>query len=127
MNPATSSHMQQQVPVNPSTGQYDVLPFGVSLEDYIANGTNSYYIKAFTKAISPYFRPGALTRRESDRVMMSLLSFLVDTVDQYFMKFSARFLTPDDFEEVINERNIVHTCGYPLCAKVPKVSQLETY
>lgn len=112
-----------QIPINPTTGQYDVLPFGVSLEDYMADGTNSYYIKAFTKVISPYFRPGTLSRSECDRIAMGLLSMLVDTVDLYFLKFSARFLTPEDFEEVITERNIVHTCGYPLCAQVPKVCQ----
>lgn len=97
------------------------LPVGVTLEDYFANETNSYYIKSFARNLSLFFRPGTLTQKESEKIQMSLLSFLIDTVDLYFLKFSARFLTPDDFEEVVNERNIVHICGYPLCSNIPKV------
>lgn len=98
-----------------------VLPKGMTYDDYYAGDTHSFYIKRFASVISPYYRPGTLTKSEVDKITINLLSFMVETVDNYFLKFAARFLTPDDFDDIVAERNIIHTCGYPLCAKVPVV------
>lgn len=91
--------------------------------NYFADFTNSYSIRQFSRALKPVFRPGFLTQRECERLMMALLPLLLETVDPYFLKFSARFLTPDDYSEVVDERNVSHMCGYPLCAKVPTNAQ----
>lgn len=91
--------------------------------NHFAGYTNSYSIKVFSRTLKHVFRPGFLTQGESEQVMMALLPLLLDTVDPFFLKFCARFLTPDAYSEVIDERNISHICGYPLCAKVPTNSQ----
>ncbi|KAF5115279.1 hypothetical protein DV454_002429 [Geotrichum candidum] len=87
---------------------------------YFADFTNSHFIKTLARTtLKQFFRPGMLTQLECYKLSFALLPLLLETVDPYFLKFCARFLTPDDFEEVIDERNISHTCGYPLCSKVP--------
>lgn len=91
--------------------------------DHFAGFTNSYSIKLFSRTLKPMFRPGMLTQGECSRIMLALLPILLDTVDPYFLKFCARFLTPEDYLEVIDERNISHMCGYPLCSRVPTNTQ----
>lgn len=90
---------------------------------HFAGFTNSYSIKLFSRTLKPVFRPGMLTQSECERVMMALLPLLLETVDPFFLKFCARFLTPDAYAEVIDERNVSHMCGYPLCSRVPTNGQ----
>lgn len=91
-----------------------------TVASHLADFTNSHSIRLFARTLLPVFRPGMLTQTECDRIMMALLPLLLETVDPYFLKFCARFLTPDAYEEVIDERNVSHMCGYPLCSRVPK-------
>lgn len=100
--------------------EHNPIPPGVSIGDYFSSDTNSHIIKQFAPVLQKYFRPGALTKGEADRVFLNLLMLLTDTVDLYFFKFAARFLTPETYDEIISERTIEHTCGYPLCSKIPK-------
>lgn len=93
------------------------------IANHFAGFTNSYSIKLLSKTLKPFFRPGMLTQQECYKISLALLPILLETVDPYFLKFCARFLTPDDFQEVIDERNISHTCGYPLCSKIPTNTQ----
>lgn len=91
---------------------------------HFADFTNSHSIKLLARTtLKQFFHPGMITQLECYKLSFSLLPLLLDTVDPYFLKFCSRFLTPSDFEEVIDERNISHTCGYPLCSKIPTNNQ----
>lgn len=41
------------------------------------------------------------------------------TVDKLLLKYLSRFLTPSNYDEIIQERNINKYCGYPLCSMPP--------
>ncbi|CAN6649028.1 RNA polymerase II subunit B1 CTD phosphatase Rtr1p [Trichomonascus vanleenenianus] len=77
-------------------------------------------LEKFSAFIKPLQRPGALTAREASAVQLALVELLTDGVDPDMLKFAARFLTPEDYEEIVLERNILHLCGYPLCNRDPK-------
>jgi len=72
------------------------------------------------KVISAYNRPGLLTPKECSQILLSIVELMTDGCDVDGLKFASRFLTPDDYEDIVVERNILHKCGYPLCNKDPK-------
>lgn len=78
-------------------------------------------LQKFCEFLENYRRPGLMTPKEGNQVTIALIELLADgVVDKDMLKFAARFLTPEEYGEVITERNIFHLCGYPLCANDPK-------
>lgn len=67
-----------------------------------------------------YGRPGLLTPKEGIQVVVIITELFTDEVAADTLKFSARFLTPDDYDAIVDERNLIHKCGYPLCGNDPK-------
>jgi hypothetical protein len=67
-----------------------------------------------------YGKPGLLTPKEGIQVVVMIIELFTDEVEADTLKFSARFLTPDDYDAVVDERNLIHKCGYPLCGNDPK-------
>uniref|UniRef100_A0A060T5E7 RNA polymerase II subunit B1 CTD phosphatase RPAP2 homolog n=1 Tax=Blastobotrys adeninivorans TaxID=409370 RepID=A0A060T5E7_BLAAD len=74
----------------------------------------------FISVIGPLGRPGELTPREGSQLLLALTEHLTDGAAPDMLKFASRFLTPDDYGEIVTERNIIHLCGYPLCNRDPK-------
>lgn len=94
----------------------------ISAEEHFAGNTQSYGIKKFSHSLSKHCRAGTLTRNECESLLLDLLLLFTDSVDIYFFKFASRFLTPESYDEIVNERNIEHTCGYPLCFNHPRAT-----
>ncbi|KAK9449159.1 uncharacterized protein V1518DRAFT_417299 [Limtongia smithiae] len=77
-------------------------------------------LELFEKSVlRRYATPGLVPLAQANALVLLLTEFLTDPVDDVFLKFSARFLTPIDYDEVIAERNVSHRCGYPTCAEIP--------
>lgn len=58
---------------------------------------------------------------DSLRLSLLMVELLVDrTVDYPLLKYLSRFLSPKLYDDVIEERNIEHTCGYIICSNLPK-------
>lgn len=71
------------------------------------------------EVLSPYMSHRQLSMKEAESLTLSLLELLTvtDIKDPATMKYLARFLTKQSYSELIQERNIVKRCGYPLCQK----------
>lgn len=67
-----------------------------------------------------YGRPGLLTPKEAIQVVLIIIEQFTSEVEADTLRFSSRFLTPEDYDAVIDERNLIHKCGYPLCGNDPK-------
>ncbi|ODQ67772.1 hypothetical protein NADFUDRAFT_48442 [Nadsonia fulvescens var. elongata DSM 6958] len=74
----------------------------------------------FTSSLAPFQREGLLSAKECNQLILDLVELMADGVDLPFLKFASRFLTPQDYDEIIDERNIIHHCGYPVCNNDPK-------
>lgn len=74
----------------------------------------------FLKMLEPMDRPGQLTPREGSQLSLALVEFMTDGVEPDMLKFASRFMCPEDYGEIVLERNILHLCGYPLCNNDPK-------
>lgn len=80
----------------------------------IHNLSDIYY------ALKQYSKPGILSPDETSRVILIILEILTDGVDKDALLFSSRFMTKDDYDDVVVERNIIHHCGFPLCNNDPR-------
>lgn len=67
--------------------------------------------------LKPYTNHRQLTIREVENISVSLIELLItkDASDAKTMKYIARFLTKQDYDDLVQERNLVKRCGYPLC------------
>lgn len=74
----------------------------------------------FLEILEPMNRPGQLTPREGSQLTLFLVEFMTDGVEPDMLKFASRFMCPDDYGDIVLERNILHLCGYPLCNNDPK-------
>lgn len=75
----------------------------------------------FIVALQPFANKDLLTPPESSRLQLVITELLVDHfVDLRLLKFLLRFLTQQAYDEIIEERNIEHLCGYILCDKLPR-------
>ncbi|KAK6458277.1 Rtr1/RPAP2 family-domain-containing protein [Scheffersomyces xylosifermentans] len=80
-------------------------------------------IDHFVSRISGFANKDLLTPPEASRLSLVITELLVDYyVDLPLLKFLSRFLTQQAYDEIIEERNIEHQCGYILCPKSPKQS-----
>lgn len=72
--------------------------------------------------MEPYANKELLTPAEALQLSLLITELLVDDyVDYSLLKFLSRFLTQQSYDEIIEERNIEHECGYPLCNNQPKL------
>ncbi|KAK9453816.1 Rtr1/RPAP2 family-domain-containing protein [Dipodascopsis uninucleata] len=75
---------------------------------------NDTILKKFTRSVY-------LTPREANNLVLLLTEFMSEAVDAIFLRFAARFLTPEYYDDVVAERNVSHICGYPTCDTSPTV------
>lgn len=69
--------------------------------------------------LKPYTNHRQLTIREVETISINLIDLLItkDVKDARTMKYISRFLTKQDYADLVQERNLVKRCGYPLCSK----------
>lgn len=60
--------------------------------------------------------PGLLNQQQASNLVLSLIILATEQIDAGALRFLARFFTPQDYNELIEERTIIHLCGYPLCS-----------
>ena len=79
------------------------------------------------KVLSNFQKHRQLTMRESEFLTLELLTLLCDShvSDPKTLKYLARFLTPEAYDDLIEERNINNLCGYPLCKSPPERNKNE--
>ncbi|CCE62433.1 hypothetical protein TPHA_0C02800 [Tetrapisispora phaffii CBS 4417] len=63
-----------------------------------------------------------LSMKESESISVELLELLCDSCckDEDSLKYLSRLLTPELYNDLIDERNLNKKCGYPLCDKSPE-------
>lgn len=78
-------------------------------------------IDTFVPYLAPFANKEMLTPGEASRVLLIITELLIDKkVDLPLLKFLSRFLTQDTYDEIIEEKNIEHQCGYLVCNNSPK-------
>ncbi|KAK6460139.1 Rtr1/RPAP2 family-domain-containing protein [Scheffersomyces coipomensis] len=80
-------------------------------------------LEQYIKLLEPFANRELLTPQEASRILLLTTELLVDhCVDYQLLKFLSRFLTEKAYDDIIEERNIEHQCGYIICDKSPKSS-----
>lgn len=78
-------------------------------------------VEAFLGHMAPLGNKETLTPGEALLLQLKIAELVLDnTIDVPLLKFLSRFLTQQSYDELVEERNIEHQCGYPLCGKSPK-------
>lgn len=78
-------------------------------------------IETFIPYLAPFANKELLTPTEASRVLLIITELMIDrTVDLPLLKFLSRFLTQDTYDEIVEEKNIEHQCGYLVCNNSPK-------
>lgn len=78
-------------------------------------------VESFLPHITGLANKDTLSPGEASRLLLLITELLLDHfVDLQLLKFLSRFLTPQIYDEIIEERNIEHQCGYITCNKSPK-------
>lgn len=78
-------------------------------------------VETFLGFIAPLGNKETLTPGEALLLQLRIAELVLDnTIDVPLLKFLSRFLTQQSYDELVEERNIEHQCGYPLCGKSPK-------
>ncbi|KAI3402914.2 hypothetical protein KGF56_004375 [Candida oxycetoniae] len=78
-------------------------------------------LETFLPLLEPFANRELLTPAESLQVTLLVTELLVDDyVDFRLLKFLSRFFTQQSYDDVIEERNIEHECGYVMCNNQPK-------
>ncbi|AMD21907.1 HFR052Wp [Eremothecium sinecaudum] len=69
------------------------------------------------KVLHPYRTHRQLSLKEADFLSVELLELLSQTEchDSSTLKYVGRFLTKATYADLIDERNLIKKCGYPLC------------
>ncbi|KAK7204937.1 hypothetical protein BZA70DRAFT_278709 [Myxozyma melibiosi] len=76
-------------------------------------------IRFSNSVLRRYVAPGLLPVRQANTIVLLLTEFMTETVDPEFLKYASRFLTPEYYDDIVSERNVLHTCGYPICPLKP--------
>lgn len=78
-------------------------------------------LDAFLSLLAPYANRDMLAPSEASSLQLKIAELVLDhTIDIPLLKFLSRFLTQTSYDELVEERNIEHQCGYPLCNKSPQ-------
>lgn len=72
--------------------------------------------------LAPFQKHRQLSIKESETLTLELLALLCDDgVDHgNTLKYIVRLITPDTYDDLIEERNLNDLCGYPLCNRPPE-------
>lgn len=72
--------------------------------------------------LKPFQNHRQLSIREAETISLELIGILCDSScdDEETLKYLARFLTQETYQDLIDERNLNKLCGYPLCSKPPE-------
>lgn len=73
-------------------------------------------------ALIPFQKHRQLSMHESEVITLEIIGLLCDSEckDEKTLKYLGRFLTPDMYQDLVDERNLNKRCGYPLCGKSPE-------
>lgn len=78
-------------------------------------------LTTFIHQLQPFAHLDLLSPPEASKLQLVITELLVDHhVDFKLLRFLSRFLTQQAYDEIIEERNIEHQCGYILCNQTPK-------
>lgn len=78
-------------------------------------------LESFLPYLEPFNNHELLTPLECSKLSLVIVELLVDHfVDFRLLKFLSRFLTQELYDELVEERNIEHECGYIMCNQSPK-------
>ncbi|KAK9480292.1 hypothetical protein V1514DRAFT_193324 [Lipomyces japonicus] len=82
--------------------------------------TESLSLEKFSTLILPkYVVAGTVSVKDARILVLLVTEFLTETIDSIFLKYVSRFLTPEFYDDVVAERNVLHLCGYPTCDLSP--------
>lgn len=73
-------------------------------------------------ALRPFQNHRQLSMREAETLSLELVGLLCDSYckNGETLKYVARFLTQDSYQDILDERNLNKMCGYPMCGKAPE-------
>ncbi|KAM9918086.1 hypothetical protein OXX80_009536 [Metschnikowia pulcherrima] len=78
-------------------------------------------IENFAPHLRPFSGKEMLSPTEASQLQLKIAELVLDySVDIPLLKFLSRFLTPQLYDELLEEKNIEHQCGYLLCGQSPK-------
>lgn len=78
-------------------------------------------VEAFLSHLEPFGNKETLSPMEASQLLLKIAELALDnTVDTNLLKFFSRFFTQQSYDELVEERNIEHQCGYLLCDSAPK-------
>lgn len=78
-------------------------------------------LESFVQRLHPFAAEDFVNPQDTSRLHLWLTELLVDHYVQFpLLKFLSRFLTQLALDDIIEERNVEHSCGYILCDKAPK-------
>ncbi|ODV81819.1 uncharacterized protein CANTADRAFT_24603 [Suhomyces tanzawaensis NRRL Y-17324] len=81
----------------------------------------SLTLSEFLTKLEPFAHTDLLIPSEASKLQLAITELLVDYyVDYPLLKFLSRFLSQQSYDEIIEERNIDHQCGYLICDKSPR-------
>lgn len=74
------------------------------------------------EVLKPFQNHRQLSIKESETLTLELLALLCDDeVDNgTTLKYLAKLITPTTYDDLIEERNLNHLCGYPMCGRAPE-------
>lgn len=72
--------------------------------------------------LKPFQNHRQLSMREAEAISLELIEILCDSAckDEETLKYMARFLTQDSYQDLLDERNLNRMCGYPMCGQSPE-------
>lgn len=77
-------------------------------------------LEDFRPFVRQFSHEGHLTPSEASRLQLLIMDHCCDaSLDKYLLKFLSRFLTPESYTELSQERTISKLCAYPLCSLAP--------
>lgn len=78
-------------------------------------------LETFIQRLKPFAHQDFVNTSDISRLHLWLTELLVDHYVEFpLLKFLSRFLTQQVLDDIIEERNIEHICGYIVCDKAPK-------
>lgn len=77
-------------------------------------------VDTFLPYLAPFAHADILTPGDASRLLLVITEAVLDhTVDLPLLKFLSRFLTHQTYDDIVEERNIEHQCGYMTCNQSP--------
>lgn len=82
-----------------------------------------YSIQDLQKIVlTPFQKHRQLSMREAQSLTLEILSTLCDgrVSDEDTLRWLAKFMTPESYMDLMDERNLNKLCGYPMCQHSPE-------